>query len=160
MSDQEEKRLTPAQQHFVSEYLTSWNATTAYATAYPRASLETARRNGHKLLTKTDILAEVKRRLAEQCMTADEALTRLSEQAGAAYSAYILADGTIDLPQIVADGKAYLIKKIRPTQWGRVIEFYDAQAALIHIDRRWMKVKELEEIEERLAALEAQQKHG
>ena len=55
---------------FISEYIKNGgNATEAYLKAYPEASKETARRNGSRLLTYTDILEEIKNRYDEQTVT-------------------------------------------------------------------------------------------
>jgi hypothetical protein len=67
-------------------------------------------------------------------MSANEVLDRLAEQARAAYSAYLTVDG-VDLQRMVDDGKAHLIKGIKDTQYGRVIEFHDAQTALVTIGK-------------------------
>lgn len=58
--------LSPKQQAFVDQYLVDLNATQAYLRAGYRCSEETARRNGHKLLTNTDIQAFVAERMAER----------------------------------------------------------------------------------------------
>lgn len=55
---------------FISEYIKNGgNATKAYGVAYPDASSETARRNGSKLLTHTDILEEIQCRYDLQTIT-------------------------------------------------------------------------------------------
>jgi phage terminase small subunit len=123
------KGLSAKHRAFVDAYLQLWNATEAYSRVYPKASRETARRNGSLLLTNTDIDAEINARLAERAMSADEVLDRLSEQARAAYSQYLTARGTVDLERLIADGKAHLIKRIKHTQFGVNVEFYDAHAA-------------------------------
>lgn len=125
--------LSNKQRAFIEEYLSCWNATEAYRRAYPAASTETARRNGHKLLTNTDIKKEIQQRISELAMTADEVLVRLSEQARAEYARYIMADGSINLSKLVADGKAHLVKSVKETRHGTQIEFVDAQAALIQL---------------------------
>ena len=120
--------LTGKQRAFINEYLICWNATEAARRAgYAEKYLNT---NANKLLQNTTIMAEIQRRIEEMTMGADEALMRLTEQARAAYSAYILPRGTINLETMVTDGKAHLIKKIKETKYGREVEFYDAQAAL------------------------------
>jgi hypothetical protein len=87
-------------------------------------------------LTNVDIQAEIKARTAEKAMQADEVLARLAEQARAEYASYLNDDGTVDLQRMIEDGKAHLIKG---TKWDRhgnlVVEFHDAQAALVHIGR-------------------------
>lgn len=128
--------LSPKHQEFINQYIACYfNATEAYARAYPNASRETARRNGHELLTNTDIAHEIKRRIAENTMSADEVLMRLGEQARNEHGKYITSTGIVDLPQLIADGKGHLIKGIKETQYGKNVEFYDAQAALVHIGK-------------------------
>ena len=119
---------------FVEEYLRCWNATEAAKRA--GYSPRTARSQGQRLLTNVDIQAEIKARTAEKAMQADEVLARLAEQARAEYASYLNDDGTVDLQRMIEDGKAHLIKG---TKWDRhgnlVVEFHDAQAALVHIGR-------------------------
>lgn len=68
-------------------------------------------------------------------MGPDEVLLRLAEQARAEYSAYLQIDGTVDLARLLQDGKGHLIKGIKETAHGRTIEFYDGQAALVHLGK-------------------------
>lgn len=125
--------LSPKQQIFIEAYLETWNATEAARRAgYADAGIRVA---GHRMLTNANVAAEIRLRIAERTMGADEALVRLAEQARAAYSAYITAAGTVDVARLVADGKGHLIKAIKETQYARNIEFYDAQAALIQIGK-------------------------
>lgn len=125
--------LTAKQQAFVDEYLKCWNA--AEAARLAGYSEHTARSIGHENLTKPDIAEEIQRRVAERTMTADEVLTRLAEQARNEHGRYIAANGTVDLPMLIRDGKGHLIKGIKETAHGKTVEFYDAQAALVHIGK-------------------------
>lgn len=125
--------LSAKQRVFVEEYLATWNATEAARRA--GYSEKTARSIGHENLTKPDIAEEIRNRIAERTMGADEVLVRLAEQARSAYAAYITPNGTVDMAGLVRDGKAHLIKAIKETQFARNIEFYDAQAALVHIGK-------------------------
>lgn len=127
--------LSPKHRAFVEEYLATWNATEAYSRVYPKASREAARRNGSRLLTNADVANEVKARIAERTMSADEVLVRLAEQARSDYAPYITPSGTVDVAGLVRDGKAHLIKGIKETQYARNIEFHDAQAALMQIGK-------------------------
>src|SRR5690606_12450797 len=68
-------------------------------------------------------------------MSADEVLVRLAEQARSAHGAYLSETGGIDMARLLADGKGHLVKGIKQTAYGRNIEFYDAQAALVHIGK-------------------------
>ncbi len=50
------KPLSRSEQHFVSEYcLNGYNATKAYQSAHPKATITTAMANGHRLLKKDEI---------------------------------------------------------------------------------------------------------
>lgn len=121
--------LTNKQRIFVEEYLKCWNATAAaIAAGY---SEKTARVTGPENLLKPEIAQEIDRRKAEVAMTADEALTRLGEQARGAHTAYIRNDGTVDLSGLKAAGLMHLVKGTRRDRHGHlIVEFYDAQAAL------------------------------
>lgn len=123
--------LTAKQQVFINEYLTCWNASEAARRA--GYSERSARKLGAELLTKPDVRTEIDARLAEMTMTADEALVRLAEQARSAYAGYIQDDGSVDLAAMKRDGKMHLVKGIKRTRHGDVIEFHDAQAALFKI---------------------------
>jgi len=123
--------LTDKQQAFVNEYLKCWNASEAARRA--GYSERTAGSIGDENLKKPEIAVEIERRKAQLIMSADEVLTRLTEQARAAYSAYFTVDGTVDLESLLADGKGHLIKKIKPTKDGLEIEFCDAQTAIFTI---------------------------
>lgn len=123
--------LSRRQEVWLEEYFTTWNATEAARRAgyaHPKAS-------GAENLANPTITETIKTRLSERTMTADEALVRLAEQARAEYSAYLLDDGSVDLVAMKADGKMHLIKSIKPTKFGKVVEFHDAQTALVHIGR-------------------------
>lgn len=119
--------LTDKQQVFVEEYLATWNASEAARRAgYSDGSARVA---GHRLLTNDNVAEEIKNRIAEKVMTADEVLVRITEQGRAAYSEYFMPNGTVNLAQLIADGKAHLIKSIKKTKYGTNVEFYDAHAA-------------------------------
>jgi len=82
-------------------------------------------------------------------MGADEVLTRLAQQARAEYADYLRPDGTVDLARMLADGKGHLIKG---TKWDNrsgklTVEFYDAQAALVHLGKHLGIFKESQELE-------------
>lgn len=123
--------LTPKQQVFVEEYLKTWNASEAAR----RAEYAKPGQQGHRLLKNVEIDEEIQRRLAELTMSADEVLTRLAEQARAEQSRY-LTPGGVNLEMLIRDGKGHLVKGIKETKYGRDVEFYDAQAALVHIGKR------------------------
>lgn len=126
--------LSPKHRKFCEEYLSVWNATDAYQAAYPKVSRDVARANGARLLANASISEEIQRRVEEITLSANEVLARLAEHARAEYSAYLTAEG-VDLDRMIADGKRHLIKGFKETAFGRIVEFYDAQAALVHIGK-------------------------
>lgn len=59
--------LTPKQKIFADEYLIDLNATRAYKIAYPKVKKdESARVNGSKLLTNTNVVAYIDKRMKER----------------------------------------------------------------------------------------------
>ncbi len=72
-------KLTKKQQAFINEYVKCWNATqSAIKAGY---SKKTAYSIGSRLLKNVEIAEEIKRRVEEKTMSADEALDLLSDQA-------------------------------------------------------------------------------
>lgn len=124
--------LSNKQRIFVAEYLKCWNASEAAKRAGYKGKANVV---GPRLLANVSIQEEIKSRLKESVMEANEALSRLAEQARCAYSAYIQADGTVDLAQMKADGMMHLIAGIKPTKHGNEVKFYDGQTALVTIAR-------------------------
>lgn len=82
------KPLPPAQEHFVSEYLTHWNGTKAYMAAYPKVRSEnTAAACASKLLRNAKVKArieEIQSNVSEEARTS--ALRNQKELAKIAYS--------------------------------------------------------------------------
>jgi len=121
-------------QVWLEEYFKCWNAT------------EAARRVGYKWPDKQGprnkalMQAEIDARLDEMAIPANEVLARLGEQARADLGDYITQGGLLDWEKLKEHGLSRLIKKYKITQdaMGRIkyeIEIYDAQAALMHLDR-------------------------
>ncbi len=137
--------LSNKQVRFVAAYLLNWNATSAAISA--GYSPRTARQQGSRLLSNADIQAEIAACLAEHTMTAEEALTILSDQARNLGSDYYFPDGTLNLPKLIQDGKGHLIKSVKDSKWGRTVEFYDAQAALLAIAKHYQLFQETTPIE-------------
>lgn len=125
--------LTNRQRVFVEEYLRTWNATAAARAA--GYSEKTARSIGHENLTKPDIRAEIDLRLSEVTMGTDEALARLTEQGRGEHARFIDAGGRVDLAGLKEAGLGHLIKSTKPTRYGTVVEFHDAQTAIDKILR-------------------------
>lgn len=131
--------MTPKQKIFVNEYLQTWNATEAARRAgYSERSIRSIAAEN---LTKPDIQAEIKRRIEETAMSADEILLRLAEQARGSlgdFSEITTLDDLANHPQ------ARLVRKIKSRvsekNGGKLtysfdIELYDAQAALTTLAR-------------------------
>lgn len=125
--------LTAKRRAFIDAYLQCWNASQAARQAgYAKPGQE-----GHRLLKNAEIADEVRRRVADRAMTADEALLRLAEQARASIEDFAdIQDGIpnglfLNFEKAKRDGKLHLIKKLRYNAQGYPeIELYDAQAAL------------------------------
>lgn len=122
---------TDKQAVWLEVYLNTWNATEAAR----QAGYAHPRQMGSRLLADPDVMKEVQERIAEKTLSADETLVRLGQQARAEYSAYIRDDGSVDLPAMRAAGMMHLIKGVKPSRYGNVVEFYDAQTALLNIGR-------------------------
>jgi len=141
-------KLSNKQRVFIEEYLRCWNATEAdIAAGY---SKRTATVIGSENLLKPYIADEVKRRIAEKVMSADEVLKRMSDMARASHLPFIeiSEDGFVYFDFSHPDAKNYfhLIKKIKTKRQRRTegrgeeaeqwedewveVELYDAQAAL------------------------------
>ncbi len=124
--------LTKKQRVFIEEYLQCWNA--AEAARRAGYSERTANRIASNLLSKVDIQEAIEIRIEEKAMSSDEVLARLAEQARGTHSEYMTPTGP-DMGAIVEDNKSHLIKKFRKDSSGITVEFYDAQAALVHLGR-------------------------
>ena len=62
--------LNDSQKAFAKEYVTHWNGTKAYQTAYPKSSYESAKVNASKLLTNTNIqqhIESIQKDLSKLC---------------------------------------------------------------------------------------------
>jgi hypothetical protein len=123
--------LSNKQRMFVENYVQCWNASEAARRA--GYSPTTAHSQGPRMLENVEIAAEIKRRVAEVAMSADETLLRLAEQARAAYAPYIMSNGTVDLAAMRRDDKLHLVKGVRLVRGELVVEFHDAQAALFRV---------------------------
>lgn len=136
----EEPKLTDKQKLFISYYLQTLNATqAAKAAGY---SEDTARNIGCENLTKPNIRAEINRLMAEKAMPKEEVIARFNQQARSEHAQFWRSDFGelvyVDMKALVDAGYGHLIKSVtRDAQTGKVtkIEFYDAQAALVHIGK-------------------------
>lgn len=116
---------------FLIEYLVHGNATKAAETAgYANPSQQ-----GSRLTRNKKILEAIDQYFHAQELSAAQVVARLSEQGRAAYAEFIGIDGTVDLARMDASGLMHLVKGVRPSKYGLVVEFHDAQTALVHVGR-------------------------
>ena len=126
------------------------NGTRTYMKLHPNASYETAGVNASVTLKKTRIRAEIKRRLDERAMSAEEAIYRLGEIGRADLFPFIRIDDDGFVYFNFADSEAkrhlFLIKKIKSKRERRLegkgddaeawegewveVELHDAHAAI------------------------------
>lgn len=136
--------LTNKQRAFISEYLIDFNATQAAIRA--GYSEKAASATGWETLRKPEIAEELKRRLSEKAMSADEVLQRLAEHARGDMGDFIDIESmsfSLDLQKAKELGLTRLIKKVKDrvvmtsnkegeeTETHTLgIELYDAKSAL------------------------------
>ncbi len=129
--------LTAKRQAFVDEYLKCWNASEAARIA----GYAVPRQEGHRLLTNADIQEEIRARVSERAMSADEVLIRLAAMARGDMSDFVsFVPGIklpfLDLARAHEAGKFGLVKKLKYGKDGEVeFELYDAQAALVQLGK-------------------------
>lgn len=107
--------LSTKQVAFIESYLTHWNATKAAIDA--GYSERSARSIGSENLTKPDIQEAIQTRLAELKMSADEVLTRLTDQARGSLAPFLrrTPDGDLRGFDLSDDKPLHLLQKISIT---------------------------------------------
>lgn len=141
--------VTNKRRRFIDEYLKDCNATQAAIRAgYAEKG---SRVTGHRLLTDANISEEIKRRLDEKSMKADEVIQRLTDMARSDMGDFMTIEGVahyLDLEKAKELGLTHLIKKVKDrvvmtsnkdgedTETHNIeVELYDAQAALALLGR-------------------------
>lgn len=146
--------LTGKQAAFVEAYLVHRNKTQAAKDAGYDGDYWTLAAIGYENFKKPQIAEAISQRISESCMTADEVLERLGDQARGDVKEFFgtQEDGTpfFDYRGALKLGKTHLIKKMKTkkktyTQKGDrdtfvaetevEFELYDAQSALVQIGR-------------------------
>jgi hypothetical protein len=132
--------LTPLQRRFLTEYLSQLrpNATQAYIAAGGTSSYPD--RSAHKIRHHPNVVQAIDEYFHAQEMSAAEVVARLSQQAGAGYAQYLTVNAAgdlqVDAGRMLAEGMGHLIKGVKQGRdGGQIIEFYDAQTALVHVGR-------------------------
>jgi phage terminase small subunit len=123
--------LTDKQQAFINEYLQCWNATEAALKA--GYSENTARQQASRLLSHVNIAEEIRHRLDEMKMSADEALVGLSDIARGDLSDFLRIQAglpVVDFNKAHQNSKLHLLKKITYGKGTISFELYDKQSAL------------------------------
>jgi phage terminase small subunit len=129
--------LTHKQRRFVDAFLGESNGNASEAARV--AGYAIPGQQGYENLKKPEIAAEITRLYAEKCMGPDEVLARLADQARGIGNYVRCLDRQrpyVDIQALQADGKAHLVRGIKYTDKGQcIVEFYDAQTALLNIGR-------------------------
>jgi len=124
--------LSRKQRAFIDEYVKCWNASEAARNA--GYSAKTAGVIGYENLKKPQISEEIKQRIEQNTMSADEALVKLKEIANASVEDIMDIDDdgklALNLKKAKQRGKLHLIKSIIPTSNGLKVELHDSLKAL------------------------------
>jgi hypothetical protein len=133
--------MTEKQQRWVEHYLgrANGNATEAARLAGYAGTRHTLEQVGYENLRKPEIETAVQEFRKANAMPAEELLGRLADQARGPSQYLNTITGTdvvVDVDGLLRDGKGHLIKAAKYTDKGQpIIEFYDAQAALVNLGR-------------------------
>jgi phage terminase small subunit len=127
-------KLSLRQEAFVEAYLETWNATEAAR----RAGYKSPNMSGPRLMVNDGISARITARLSEMCISADETLTRLTQQATATIAPFFRygPDGEVlglDTEYLRTHGHLVKRMKVKPEEID--FELYDGQAALVQIGK-------------------------
>jgi hypothetical protein len=133
-------RFTRKQQAFVDQYiLCGMNGTEAAARAGYKGNRQTLGAVSAENLRKPKIRAAIDTHMKTLTMSASEVLFRLHEHAqGIPEDCFRVYGGLIgvDFEKLQEHGLLHLIKKVSYDRDGHpVVEFYDAQSALVHLGK-------------------------
>jgi phage terminase small subunit len=118
-------QFTGKQQKFIDAYLgeANCNAYLAAKLAGYKGNGKTLRATASRLLTYDNIKAEIASHFEANAMSKEELLSLLGDQARIDTSEYYNEMGYFDLARFKKDGYGHLIKSIKLTKYGPVIEF-------------------------------------
>lgn len=126
--------LTPKERTFLINHL----AGETQVRAAEIAGYKQPEKQGWRLAHSPKIQAAMDEILTAQEMPKLKVVALLSQHADAAYAPYLRSRNGrlhIDLDSLIADGLGHLIKGVKETRYGQVVEFYDAQTALVQMGR-------------------------
>ena len=128
--------LTVKQRSFIDHYIATLNGTEAAKRAGYKGSYSVMGVVAFDNLRKPKLRKIIDQRLEEAGITDPEIIARLSEHARGDLGDALEIDGSytrISLDKLKRAGKTRLLKKFKQGKQGSEIEFYDAQAALVHL---------------------------
>ena len=120
--------LSYKRRKFVEEFLKSWN----YTHAAREAGYAVPNKSYKKILEDPLVKAAIEARLSQDAMTSREVLARLAQQARVDISDFI-SEGVNGKPEVNWDAvreRGYLVKSLRVTRGGVILEVHDVQKAL------------------------------
>jgi hypothetical protein len=135
--------LSPEEELFV-DYLfeENFNRTRAYARAYPNALPNSARASASRMLARVNIKAEVRRRLEEEAMSAEEAIARLARIARGSMLPFLKKgpDGFVymNLNDPQAEEYMFLVKEMEAKRQRRILGSGEAAEEW---EDEWVRVK-------------------
>jgi hypothetical protein len=152
------KKLTVKEQAWAEAYLVTYNKTEAARRAGYKGNSVTLASIGYENFRKPHIQAYISQRLTEACMSGDEALARLGEQARANIGDFFVLKAwdskevfdpfefdqevqpqepmlALQLNYQTVLERGHLIKSLAWTQWGPKLELHDGQTALLNITK-------------------------
>lgn len=126
------KGISRKRQIFADEFLKCGNQSEAAR----RAGYKNAAVMGSRLMKVNGIRDYIDGRLKERSMEADEVVARLSDMGRSNVGDVIIIDEEkrtwkLDIERIKDLGS--LIRKVKETQWGLEVEFYNSQQALVQL---------------------------
>lgn len=124
--------LNGKQRLFVDAYLGAARGNATEAARLAGYTKATAAARASEILRNPKVHAEIERRFKSSAMSADEIISRLSEEAAADLRDFFDLSGEfpkLDLKKALESGKTHLIKSISCTVHGYKVELHDSQAA-------------------------------
>jgi len=121
--------FTDKQQAFISWYVKLLNATRAAQQAGYGGDMHSLEQIGYNLLRNVEIRAEIDRLLKASIPSADEILSRISQQATVDVTPYVKDDGSLDIKALSAAGLGHIVVGIEPGSNGAKVTLTHPQTA-------------------------------